>query len=61
MDDKAKHYRNQAAELRKIADSTSDDTTRKSLLENVTEYEKMAVALDSVAPAHRAHPKHPRD
>jgi hypothetical protein len=47
--DEAQHYREQAVELRKIADSTSDDTTRKSLLKNVTSCEQMALALDKVA------------
>ena len=59
MDQTASHYRERAAELQKIADSTSDDTTRKSLVENIAEYAKMAAALDTVAPADRAHPKHP--
>ena len=46
--------------LRIIADSTSDDTTRKSLLENIASDEQMAMALDAVAPADRVHPKHPK-
>ena len=60
MDDKAQHYREEAAKLRIIADSTSDDTTRKSLLQNIAEYEQMAHSLDTVAPTDRAHPKHPQ-
>ena len=59
MDDKAKYYREQAAKLRKIADSTTDDTTRKNLLRNMAEYEQMARSLDAVLPTDRAHPKHP--
>jgi hypothetical protein len=59
MDKKAQHYREEAAKLRKIADSTSDDTTRKNLLSNIAAFEQMAVALDSIAPADRVHPKHP--
>jgi hypothetical protein len=59
MDKKAKNYREEAAKLRIIADSTSDATTRKGLDNNIAEYEKMAAALDTVAPADRAHPKHP--
>ena len=55
----AQHYREQAAELRKIADSTPDETMRKSLLKNVSSCEQMAVALDSIAPGDRAHPTHP--
>ena len=51
MDKKAKHYREQASKLRIIADSTSDDTTRTNLLQNVAAFEQM--------PADRAHPKHP--
>ena len=54
--DEAQHYREQAAELRKIADSTPDETMRNSLLKNVTSCEQMAVALDKVARADRGHP-----
>ena len=59
MDNKANHYRDLAEKLRKIAHSSSDETTRKSLLSNIAAYEQMAIALDTIAPADRAHPKHP--
>ena len=59
MDNKANHFRYMATKLRKIAENSSDETTRRSLLSNIAAYEQMAVALDSVAPADRAHPKHP--
>jgi hypothetical protein len=59
MDKKAQHCRKQAAKLRKIADSTSDDTTRRNFLSNIAAFEQMAFALDSIAPADRVHPKHP--
>ena len=61
MDHTASHYRERAAELQKIADGTLDESARKGLVENIAEYEKMAAALDAVAPADRAHPKHPND
>jgi hypothetical protein len=51
MDDRASHYRARSVELRKIADSTTDETMRKSLLDNVAHYEHIARALDSMAPA----------
>jgi hypothetical protein len=59
MDKKSQHYREEAAKRRRLADSTSDDTARKNLLSNVAEFEQMAVALDTIAPADRLHPKHP--
>ena len=55
--DEARHYREQAEELRKIADSTSDEIMRKRLLKNVTSCEQMAVALDTIATAVRAQAK----
>jgi len=61
MDEKALHYRERASQLQKIADGTPDEATRKALTDNIAEYEKMALALDSVAPANRVHPKHPND
>ena len=55
--DEAQHYRDQAAELRKIVDGTSDDIMRKRLLKNATSCEQMAVALDTIVTAVRAHSK----
>ena len=42
----AQHYRNQAVELRKLADSTADDTMRKRLIQNATSCEQVAAAFD---------------
>jgi hypothetical protein len=49
--DEARHYREQAEELRKIADGTSDEIMRRRLLKNVTSCEQMAFALDTIATA----------
>ena len=54
----AQHYRNQAVELRKIADSTTDDTMRKRLLKNATSCEQIALAFDTAATAVRGHARH---
>jgi hypothetical protein len=59
MDEKAKTLPRRDNETRKIADSSSDETTRESPLSDIASYEQMAVALDTVAPADRARPKHP--
>jgi hypothetical protein len=55
--DEAQHYREQAAELRKIAYSAPDDIMRIRLLKNATSCEEMAVALDTIATTVRAHAK----
>ena len=59
MDAQAQHYRERAAELQRIADSAPHGAARDNMIQNIAEYEKMAGALDTVAPADRAHPKHP--
>ncbi len=59
MDEKTRRYREQAAELQRVAHEMPDGATRKILLETVADYEKMAGALDEVAPADHVHPKHP--
>lgn len=55
--DEAQHYREQAAELCKIANNASDDIIRKRLLKNAASCEQMAVALDTIATAVCAHAK----
>ena len=42
MDERVKDWREQAADFRKIADGTSDDRTRQSLLKLVGEYLELA-------------------
>jgi hypothetical protein len=42
--ERVKQYRQRAAQLRKIAAGTTDETTRKSLLAIVAEYEQLAKA-----------------
>ena len=57
MDERAEHYRERAAELRKkIALSTSDETMRKGLLEDVAHYEQLARVIDAITLA-AIHPK----
>jgi len=51
----AQHYRDQALELRKIADGTVDDTMRKRLLKNATSCEQIAVAFDTTASGVQVH------
>jgi hypothetical protein len=60
MDKKAEHYRAKAADLRTIADSRADETTRERLLMIIAEYEVMATACDKVAAEDRVMPKSPR-
>jgi hypothetical protein len=55
--DEAQHYREEATELRKIANGSSDDIMRKRLLKNADSCEQMAVALDTIATAVCAHAK----
>ena len=59
MDAQAEYYRECAAQLQGIADRAPHGAARDNMIENIAEYEKMAGALDTVAPANRAHPKHP--
>jgi hypothetical protein len=55
--DEAQHYREQAAELRKSADSALNDIMRHRLLKNATSCEQMAVALETIVTAVRTHAK----
>lgn len=59
MDTQARHYREEAAKLQRVVDRTLHGAARANLIENIAELEKTAAALDTVAPADRAHPKHP--
>jgi hypothetical protein len=59
MDAQAQHCRQRAAELQKIANGTLYGAARDNMIEAIAEYERMAAALDTVASADRAHPKHP--
>ena len=59
MDAQARRYREQAAELKKIANGTLYGAARDNMIETIAEYERMAAALDSVAPGDLAYPKHP--
>ena len=54
MDAQAQHYRERAAELQKIANGILYGAARDNLIEAIAEYERMAAALDTVAPADRA-------
>ncbi len=44
--DKAKRYREHAAEIRKIADGISDGNTQRILISIAAEYERLAMLLD---------------
>jgi hypothetical protein len=59
MDRTASHYRDRAAEKQRYADEMLPGAARDNVVAMMAEYEKKAAALDTVAPADRAHPKHP--
>jgi hypothetical protein len=50
MDQKAQHYRGEAAKLQRIVDGTLHGAARDNLIENIAELKKMAAALDTIAP-----------
>ena len=59
MDEQAKHYRERAAQLQKVADNTTDATARETLLTIAADFERMAAGLEKVAKPDRITSKHP--